>query len=77
MYYYSYDGPVMSFGRCVTRRWKSHTYANTDKKAKSNLAYQYKKQFGLASNANISLPEDVVILRQEIIKYGGTKIKIG
>ena len=34
---YVYDGPVMEFDTCVTRRWKASTYAVSEKKAKSNL----------------------------------------
>lgn len=41
---YVYDGPVMEFDTCVTRRWKASTYAVSEKKAKSNLAYRFKKQ---------------------------------
>ena len=41
---YAYDGPVMEFENCVAHRWKSTTYAVSEKKARSNLVYQFKKQ---------------------------------
>lgn len=41
---YDYEGPVMEFDRCISNNWKGTTFAPTEKKAKSNLAYQYKKE---------------------------------
>lgn len=40
---YMYDGPVMNFGTCISDRWHGTTYAVSEKKARSNLAYQFKK----------------------------------
>lgn len=54
MYYY--EGPVMIFGTCVANNWKSSTCAESENKAKNNLAYQYKKQNGKCPNAKITLP---------------------
>jgi len=54
---YVYDGPVMEFDTCVTRRWKASTYAVSEKKAKSNLAYRYKKP----TNLKITLPGKVIV----------------
>ena len=53
---YSYDGPVMEFNRIVTNKWSSVTRASSEAKARSNLIYQYKKQFGKAPNSKITLP---------------------
>jgi len=53
---YSYDGPVMEFDTCVANRWKASTYAVSEKKAKSNLTYQYKKKNNKLPNTRISLP---------------------
>ena len=60
---YSYDGPVMEFETCVANRWKASTYAVSDKKAKSNLAYQYKKKNNKVQNSRITLPGNVVLVR--------------
>ena len=38
---YSYKGPVMEFEQCVSNNWEGTTYATSEKKARSNLAYQY------------------------------------
>ena len=56
MNYYTYNGPVVNnFGQTITTKWTGETYANTDKKAKSNLNYQFKKQFGLLQTTKIKL----------------------
>lgn len=53
---YSYDGPVEQFGVCVSNRWKAITYAISEKKARSNLVYQFKKEHGLMARSRIKLP---------------------
>lgn len=53
---YSYDGPVLEFGKVVTQKWSSSTFAPTEGKARSNLAFQYKKQFHKEPSAKITLP---------------------
>ena len=53
---YSYSGPVMEFDRCISDNWKGTTYAVSEKKAKSNLAYQFKKQNNRIAATRISLP---------------------
>ena len=60
---YSYEGPIMVFGRCVQNNWKSQTMAPTEKRARSNLAYQWKKQNGqLAGAANVVLPGKLLVI---------------
>lgn len=58
---YTYDGPVMEFDRVITERWFSITYAPTEKKARANLVFQYKKQYSKAPNAKITLPGKVAL----------------
>ena len=58
---YRYDGPVMRFEDCVQHRWKASTYATSEAKAKSNLAYRYKKENGLMPNTKITLPGKLVL----------------
>lgn len=53
---YFYEGPVMSFDRCIHTNWEGYTYAESEKKAKNNLAYRYKMTHGLAPNAEVKLP---------------------
>lgn len=59
---YLYDGPVMEFGTCISNRWRGTTYAVSEKKAKSNLAYQFKKKNNRVPGAKITLPGEVTIV---------------
>lgn len=57
---YEYDGPVMIFDTCVASRWKGSTYAVSERKARSNLAYQFKKMHNRVPGARITLPGKIV-----------------
>ena len=59
---YSYDGPVFFFGRCVDEYWNSETYAASEKKARSNLTYQYKQENGYLPNSKITLTGKITML---------------
>lgn len=63
---YVYEGPVMLFDKCVAHRWESSTYAVSEKKARSNLAYQYKKQNNLAANTKINLPGSIAVFVEDV-----------
>ena len=60
---YSYDGPVREFDTCINLRWKASTYAPSEKKARSNLVYRYKKEHGKSANANIKLTGKIVMVK--------------
>ena len=60
MMQYSYDGPVMEFGRCVANRWQATMRAVSERKARSNLVYQFKKDNGRTANAKITLPGKIM-----------------
>lgn len=62
---YSYDGPVMEFDRCIANRWSSSTYAESEKKARSNLAYQFKKLTGRIARTAISLPGKIIEVEED------------
>lgn len=51
-----YEGPVVSFGKCICQKWTGETIASTESKARSNLAYQFKKQNHLVASARVTLP---------------------
>lgn len=57
---YLYDGPVMMFDRCVAEHWHGCTYAVSEKKAKSNLIYQFKKSNNRMPNTKVSLPGKII-----------------
>lgn len=59
---YYYDGPVMVFDTCVTDHWKGETMATSEKKAKSNLAYQFKKSTNKMAAAKVTLPGKIMIV---------------
>lgn len=59
---YSYDGPVMEFDRCVSSNWKGSTYAVSEKKARSNLVYQFKKQNNRIPSTKITLPGKIMVV---------------
>lgn len=54
-----YDGPVMVFETCVANHWKGETMAPTEGKARSNLAYQFKKQNNRIAGSKVTLPGKV------------------
>lgn len=64
MNHYTYDGPVMEFETCVNYRWKASTYAVSEKKARCNLEYQYKKSHNKVPNTKISLPGKIVLVSE-------------
>lgn len=60
---YFYNGPVVIFGVCVSNNWKAETMAVSESKARSNLAYQFKKVMNrTAGSANIIFPGKLVCL---------------
>lgn len=62
MQQYTYNGPICIFGRCVESHWKGTTYAISEKKARSNLIYQYKKQTGKTPAAKVELPGKITLV---------------
>lgn len=46
----------MAFDRLIANNWSGETVAISEKKAKSNLGYQFKKDANLANNTRVSLP---------------------
>lgn len=53
---YIYDGPVMTFNICIEQRWIAMTCAESEKRARSNLVYQYKKSHNKSTSSKIILP---------------------
>ena len=63
---YLYDGPVTSFGKPITKRWRGSTYATSDKKARSNLIYQYKKKNHLQAASRVEFPSAIVMAKEDV-----------
>lgn len=58
---YSYDGPVMEFDRCIAHLWHGQTYAVSEAKARTNLAFQFKRETGRVPRTRITLPGKIVV----------------
>ncbi len=58
---YSYDGAVLEFDKIVANHWKSQTYATSEAKARSNLAFQFKRETGRVPRSKITLPGKIVV----------------
>lgn len=58
---YSYDGPVLEFDRIIANHWKASTIAQSEKKARCNLAYQFKQQYGKVPRSKISIPGKLTV----------------
>ena len=61
MYRYIYDGPVKEFDRIVSHNWHAETIADNERKARSNMAYQFKKQTNRGPRTRITLTGKVVM----------------
>lgn len=55
-YKYEYDGPVYEFDTCTVGRWQASTIAVSEDKARSNIAFQYKRYFEKPIRTPIKLP---------------------
>lgn len=54
---FTYEGPVLDgFGHMIERNWHAQTLANSQRKARSNLMYRYKKENNMALHCRIDLP---------------------
>ena len=65
MNHYIYAGPVFEFDRCVNYRWKGETFAISEAKARSNLAYQYKKQHKLKPATVIKITGKLELVKEK------------
>lgn len=61
---YIYDGPVMVFDQCVENKWHGETIAPSEKKARSNLVYQWKKRNNKVASTKVTLPGKVQIVEE-------------
>ena len=53
---YSYTGPVLVFDKVVSNNWHGETYAVSEARARTNLAYQITKELGRVPQTKIALP---------------------
>lgn len=69
---YLYDGPVLEFDRIVANYWSSSTKAASEKKARSNLAYQFKMESGRTPRSKITIPGKLTIIEGDEPSNGRT-----
>lgn len=62
---YSYTGPVMEFDKVIANNWSSSTRAVSEKKARCNLAYQFKSETGRTARTKITLPGKLVVVERK------------
>lgn len=62
---YSYSGPVLFFDKVMTANWTGNTFAPSEKRARSNLAYRFRKEHGLAPGSRITLPGKIIALKRK------------
>lgn len=67
---YFYNGPVKEFDRIVANQWSGSTRATSEKKARCNLAYQFKMETGREARSKITIPGKLQILEGDDNKYG-------
>lgn len=48
-------GAVRSFDDILSVKWRGQTFAESEKKARSNLGYQFRKHMGLSQGVPIRL----------------------
>lgn len=59
---YAYNDSVMEFGKCIVNHWTGATYVESEKKAKNNLAYQFKKNNNRVPASKITLPGELTVI---------------
>lgn len=57
---YSYTGPVTEFNQVIHSNWHGETLAVSEQKAKNNLIFQFKKQYGKLPATKIKLAGPLV-----------------
>ena len=59
---YEYKGQVIRFGKIISYNYKAYTMAESEKKARSNFLYQYKRANNLKLSTKIELPGKIQIV---------------
>lgn len=62
---YEFKGAVLLFDRIVTSNYTATTTAPSVRKARSNITYRYKRDFGYDKNARLSLSGTFTIKEKE------------
>lgn len=60
--HYLYRGHVCEFGKVIANMWTAETSAPSEKKALSNLAFQFKRDYNKIKTAKITLPGKLTVI---------------
>ena len=69
---YIYNGPVLEFDRVIADHWNASTRAESEKKARCNLAHQFKMQSGRTPRSKITIPGKINIV-EGVEKHSGAR----
>ena len=58
---YEYSGPVMLFDKCIAYIKNAETIAPSEAKARSNIAYRWKKENGYGPNKKITHQGNMIL----------------
>lgn len=67
---YKYEGCVMLFKHVIKEKWIAYTRAPSEKKARSNLIFRFKKENGYMPTVKIYLPGKVTLFENDKIDDG-------
>lgn len=67
---YFYNGPVLEFNRTIADRWSATTRAASEKKARCNLAHQFKMEYGRVPRSKITIPGKLTIIEGDVEHNG-------
>lgn len=59
---FTYKGPVLEFEKIIANNWEASTLAVSEKKARCNLAYQFKMNHGKTPRTKITLPGKITVI---------------
>ena len=59
---YIYDYTVKEFDKLIYEHWKGETIAPSEAKARSNLAYQYKREMCKTPNSQINITGKLIVV---------------
>ena len=62
MYRYTYNGPVYEFDKLIASNWNGETCAPSEARARTNLAYQFKKLNNRTAGSKILLPGKIELM---------------
>jgi hypothetical protein len=57
---FTYKGPVLMFDKVVATDYKCETIAENEKKAATNMVYNFKKDHNLVQSTRVTIKKDLI-----------------